>query len=150
MSGKVVAEDVPDILSRIEHGETKGRIALYYGVSEGTIMKVTRGWVPKSQAEIDALRERQRVGRERGLQRWPRAPRPKGHTPAHNAVTRAIETGRLVPLPCICGATPTEAHHWHGYDKEHWLDVVWLCRPHHRQAHNELRAAARGNTLTTF
>ena len=22
-------------------------------------------------------------------------------------------------------------HHWHGYDRVHWLDVLWLCNECH-------------------
>lgn len=53
---------------------------------------------------------------------------------ARRAVRTAIESGRLVPLPCfICGRS-AEAHHV-AYDLP--LDVAWLCRPHHRQVHRE-------------
>jgi hypothetical protein len=29
------------------------------------------------------------------------------------------------------------AHHWHGYDLSHVLDVQWLCQDHHTQADKE-------------
>jgi hypothetical protein len=54
---------------------------------------------------------------------------------AHRAVRYAVRTGRLVVQPCWCGEMKVQAHHHNGYDAQHILDVVWLCRPHHRQAH---------------
>ena len=28
-----------------------------------------------------------------------------------------------------------QAHHHNGYEREHWLDVVWLCRACHNDTH---------------
>ncbi len=62
---------------------------------------------------------------------------------ARKAVSVAIHSGRLAPEPCArCGLAPRrangrqriEAHHWKGYDPEFWLDVQWLCKPHHAEA----------------
>ena len=51
---------------------------------------------------------------------------------AHNAVTYALKMGRLLRQPCwVCGEV-AQAHH-PDYDRP--LDVVWLCDPHHKQAH---------------
>lgn len=58
---------------------------------------------------------------------------------AVQAVYRAVKAGRLVrPATCSsCGAGGRiEAHHHHGYDVEHRLDVVWLCRPCHDAGHH--------------
>jgi predicted HNH restriction endonuclease len=61
---------------------------------------------------------------------------------ARLAVTHAIAAGRIVVGPCsacelepkkVNGRQRIEAHHHKGYDEEHWLDVVWLCRPCHRE-----------------
>jgi len=41
-----------------------------------------------------------------------------------------------------CTRLPTQGHHHHGYD--HPLDVRWLCKPHHRVEHHQMRAASRG------
>lgn len=63
---------------------------------------------------------------------------------AYYAVARAIESGRLVPLPCeSCGLTPLkingrqriEAHHHLGYAEANWLKVVWLCYSCHKLTH---------------
>jgi hypothetical protein len=51
---------------------------------------------------------------------------------AHGKVRTAIKSGRLVRLPCFVCGDNAEAHH---PDYSRPLDVVWLCSPHHRQAH---------------
>jgi hypothetical protein len=49
---------------------------------------------------------------------------------AYAAVHNAKKRGILIQLPCCyCGSEKTEAHH-PDYSKP--LDVVWLCRKHHR------------------
>lgn len=54
---------------------------------------------------------------------------------ARHLVANRIKRGKLIPKPCeICGAK-AQAHHDHGYDAEHALDVRWLCPTHHRQLH---------------
>lgn len=54
-------------------------------------------------------------------------------TIARYTVNNAIRAGKLIPTPCVvCGET-AEAHH-PDYDAP--LDVVWLCRTHHREAHS--------------
>ena len=41
--------------------------------------------------------------------------------------------GKLIARPCqVCGSSEVEAHH-DNYDKP--LDVKWLCRRHHLDAH---------------
>lgn len=54
---------------------------------------------------------------------------------AQSAVSNAIRDGRMERWPVCaipeCERKP-EAHH-PDYDRP--LDVVWLCRPHHQQAH---------------
>ena len=51
---------------------------------------------------------------------------------ANTAVGNAIRDGKLKKQPCwVCGEKAV-AHH-PDYDRP--LDVVWLCQPHHKQAH---------------
>jgi hypothetical protein len=50
-------------------------------------------------------------------------------------VNYALRKGRLVRLPCVCGNSEVEAHHYLGYELEHALDVVWLCKRHHEILH---------------
>ena len=57
---------------------------------------------------------------------------------ARRALRTAIESGRVMPLPCaMCGNAKADGHHV-AYDMP--LDVVWLCRLHHRQLHKEAKA----------
>lgn len=52
---------------------------------------------------------------------------------ARNAVHEAIRSGTLERMPCeVCGEPNTDAHH-DRYDRP--LDVRWLCRAHHIEAH---------------
>lgn len=53
-----------------------------------------------------------------------------------NRVNAALRKGWLVKGPCICGSTEVEAHHFAGYELEHALDVVWLCKQHHELLHH--------------
>lgn len=52
---------------------------------------------------------------------------------AHMMVRDAIKRGELSRKPCaVCNGRKSEAHH---DDYERPLDVVWLCRQHHRERH---------------
>lgn len=56
-------------------------------------------------------------------------------------VNYALRMGRLVKTPCFCGRkVKVEAHHYAGYDLEHALDVVWLCKRHHERLHPQPNA----------
>ena len=47
---------------------------------------------------------------------------------------RALAEGRLVKQPCfVCGEQEVEIHH---PDYSRPLDVVWLCKAHHREVHS--------------
>jgi ribosomal protein S27AE len=55
---------------------------------------------------------------------------------ARNAVSYAIRRGKLKRKPCVvCGSEKVQAHH-EDYLKQ--LEVVWLCRKHHRRLENRL------------
>jgi hypothetical protein len=63
--------------------------------------------------------------------RW-RANNPEKYA-AQRLLTHAIKKGVLIPMPCeVCGSEKTEGHHW-DYSKP--LDVRWLCKTHHLEAH---------------
>jgi len=52
---------------------------------------------------------------------------------AHDDVWRAVKNGILKKAPCeVCGSENVHAHHCN-YDKV--LEVMWLCRTHHREWH---------------
>lgn len=50
-----------------------------------------------------------------------------------------VRSGHIVPLPCLVCGESAEAHH---PDYSSPLDVVWLCRIHHKQTHAMVRKAA--------
>lgn len=55
---------------------------------------------------------------------------------ARRVLTYHVRTGKLTKQPCaVCGSSQVEAHH-HDYAKP--LDVVWLCRVHHRMEHQRI------------
>jgi len=63
--------------------------------------------------------------------------------PAVRKVTQAVKAGRLTRAATCeeCGGPgPIQGHHHRGYEPEHELDVVWLCKPCHRIRHGR-RAA---------
>lgn len=54
---------------------------------------------------------------------------------AKNKIKQEVKMGRLIKLPCrICGIIKVEAHH-PDYSKP--LEVVWLCKQHHEDAHHK-------------
>lgn len=56
---------------------------------------------------------------------------------AHNAVAKAIKSGKLTRGICErCSAEKPYAHH-EDYNKP--LDVMWLCQPCHKQRHKEIK-----------
>jgi len=76
-------------------------------------------------------RKQNRVNRWKYLKGW-RDKHPEKHA-AHIAVKNALKDGSLKKKKCpVCGAEKVEAHH---YDYSKPLDVVWLCKKHHRYTH---------------
>lgn len=61
---------------------------------------------------------------------------------AENAVNYAVTVGKLSrpnTLLChYCSKQAQQYHHWHGYEKEHWLDVITVCIPCHIKQHSSL------------
>lgn len=59
---------------------------------------------------------------------------------AHEFVKNAIRNGKLPPVKTLaCSFCPKQASHYHhykGYDKEHWLDVVPVCSECHNKIHH--------------
>lgn len=59
---------------------------------------------------------------------------PDGYMAAHNAVARALRSGRIERQPCcMCGTT--EKIHAHHDDYMKPLEVMWLCVVHHKSRH---------------
>ena len=61
---------------------------------------------------------------------------------AGHAVNDAIKAGRLPSantwLCHYCPAQAQQYHHWHGYEPEHWLDVVPACVECHKKEHRKI------------
>lgn len=61
---------------------------------------------------------------------------------AHIMVGNAIRSGSLVPKPCErCGTTELVNAHHEDYFKP--LDVMWLCKKHHGERHQEINEERR-------
>ena len=59
---------------------------------------------------------------------------PDGYIASHNAVARALKSGKIERLPCcMCGTT--EKIHAHHDDYLKPLEVMWLCVTHHKSRH---------------
>lgn len=68
-------------------------------------------------------------------QAW-RKRNPKSYL-AHLTIQNALRLGIVERAPCsACGDPKSEAHH-PDYDRP--LEVVWLCRKHHKAAHRKGR-----------
>jgi|SRR5690606_6915798 len=51
---------------------------------------------------------------------------------ARDFVRNAVRRYGLQKLPCReCGSLKVQAHHYNGYSRKHYLDVIWLCPLHH-------------------
>jgi len=99
-----------------------------YRTTEGYATAQERRRV-KDQANGWPIQTRQR--------KWLRANEPD-KVNAWMAVRWAQILGLLTcPPECErCGSPKRlHAHHHNGYDRDHWLDVQWLCSPCHRTIH---------------
>lgn len=60
-----------------------------------------------------------------------------GKYKARTKVQNAVRDGIIKKLPCVkCGNSKSEGHH---KDYRKYLDVVWLCRKHHRELHKAIK-----------
>ena len=58
----------------------------------------------------------------------------KLYAKCHDAISRAIRSGKLKRMPCqMCGTKDWVAAHHDDYTKA--LDVMWLCPQHHKARH---------------
>jgi len=68
--------------------------------------------------------------------------RNPNYAKATNAVNHAIRDGKLPrPDSLLCHYCPKPAkqyHHWKGYEPEHWLDVLPVCRDCHKELHKKI------------
>ena len=55
---------------------------------------------------------------------------------AHSILNKAIRSKKVARSPCeVCGNIKSEGHH-EDYSKP--LEVIWLCRIHHREKHRKV------------
>jgi len=59
---------------------------------------------------------------------------------AREAVNRALRDRKMVKGPCSFNSPAclgcVDGHHYLGYEENHWYEVMWLCRYHHRLLHH--------------
>jgi hypothetical protein len=53
---------------------------------------------------------------------------------ARSFLSKAVKEGLVIPLPCVVCGDVAEAHH---PDYSEYLAVTWLCKPHHKQVHQQ-------------
>ena len=88
------------------------------------------------EANIEKVRKYDRNRPNKDQRAQSALAKQKKYRHAHNAmcaVHRALRQGHISRQPCEqCGSMDVDAHH-PDYDKP--LEVMWLCRSHHRQWH---------------
>jgi len=105
----------------------------FYAAHPERARAATLRWI---KAHPERMRELQRQGYARHPDRQI----------ARSAVSRAVREGKVLkPDVCQgcglrCGRGRLQGHHHNGYAREHWYDVVWLCRACHVLAHHPTTA----------
>lgn len=86
----------------------------------------------KNHEKVLAIKKRSDAKNGYGYQKLWQLSHPERFK-AQLQVKYALKMGRLVKGVCVeCGSTETVAHH-PDYSKP--LEVIWLCRSHHRASH---------------
>ena len=97
------------------------------------VLDSRRAWKDKNREKIKEYQRSYYLKNKPREREKARARYKKEVAYAHTLVKRAIEKGELVRGPCvICGEAKSEGHH-EDYTKP--LEVIWLCKKHHRQLH---------------
>jgi len=119
------------------HIDKHGKYGRYY-ICKECRKPIIKAWQP-------TYRERHAEASRRYRSRYPERARQSAYKhrrnnyvrqSAHTAVYSALKSHKLEKTACqICGEKYVEGHHWKGYKKQHRLDVLWLCRQHHKDAH---------------
>ena len=92
----------------------------------------------RNHSRVYPVRDR-RIGK---AHYWEKTPEQKQKTRSRMRFTYAVRKGHVVRQPCeVCGAKKVEGHHYKGYSFENCLEVIWLCRQHHKEEHDALRKA---------
>jgi len=116
-------ESTNQIIERIRAGEKYREIAASFGVSPQRVGELAK------QAGI----------RRRSKERDDQLPEERKRRLARQLIRSLVGQGYIVKPECClgcgkpCRARDLEAHHPRGHDDPR--DIVWLCRPCHRQQH---------------
>lgn len=106
---------------------------------------------PEKAKEIDRKKYERRKAKQPpkeprvSMTPWERKKRHFENNPIRAAAMKiykyAIRQGKLVRGPCVvCGEINGVDGHHTDYTKP--LEVVWLCKPHHREEHRKLKCEA--------
>jgi len=133
-----VSKPVADYTPR--RGKQEGQPLAYCRPCQNLISKET--YVKHREKKLATKREYKRSDAGREVQRRAhlnaRAKYPEKEA-ARVRLRSAVNRGDIQRQPCQeCGNPKVDAHHYLGYEGEHWKDVLWLCRFHHFKAHGRL------------
>ena len=92
-----------------------------------------RAWYRRNKEHCKAYARKYYAENRERYRKWYSRKSPESKK-AHGILRHARDKGEIAPEPClICGTGQNlEAHH-ENYDKP--LEVVWLCRSHHKLLH---------------
>lgn len=120
----------------------------YYANHKKECSERSKSWQKSNPVAVKEIRKRARIKNAESIrkyvsefgvanQRKMRLKYPEKFK-ARNFVNNNIAKGRLERaknLTCAhCGKQASDYHHHNGYSREHWLDVIPLCRPCHVMA----------------
>lgn len=134
IAAKKLGMSLDDYLARINAGQKR--------------CYVCKSWKLLVEFDVDNSRGNKRAGAciecKRTAFRKTRIggpPSEKVQQQAGSALNYAIRRGKLPKVSTLictdCGSPACHYHHHLGYEKEHWLDVIPLCRGCHRRRHYE-------------
>jgi hypothetical protein len=108
----------------------------YYQINKNGLREKVKARAKKAYAE----HPQKQYERNRTYElKWP------GKVAARRAVHSATRHGRLIKQPCaVCGSILVHAHH-EDYSKP--LEVIWLCRDHHGEAHRAINRGRASDAL---
>lgn len=108
----------------------------WYEEHKGQALDTRAKYYQNNRAEIDAKKKEWRKKNIEKMRQWDREYEKKFRIRTGGAtdiVCRALKSKKIERKPCeICGEGPAEAHHC---DYNRPLDVMWLCKRHHREWH---------------
>src|SRR5680860_954228 len=94
----------------------------------------------KKAARMNEYYERNKTQYRENWRRWyqdnKHRPEVWNKIRAAQAIAQAVYRGKMQKGSCeVCGKKEAQAHHYLGYEREHWMSVKWLCHRHHREVH---------------